>query len=54
MDQSESLVAAYKKAGLTATLVVAPGGNHGGAEYFSGENRRRVIDFLHAQLRAGE
>jgi acetyl esterase/lipase len=51
MDQSESLVAAYKKAGLEATLVVVPGGKHGGNEFFAGENRKRVTEFLNAQLR---
>lgn len=51
MDQSESLVAAYKKAGLSPTLVVVPGGKHGGNEFFSGENHERVVDFLNAHLR---
>jgi acetyl esterase/lipase len=51
MDQSESLVAAYKKAGLSPTLVVVPGGKHGGNEFFSGENRERVVKFLDARLR---
>ena len=52
MDQSESLVAAYKKAGLKPTLVVVPGGKHGGNEFFSGENQKRVVKFLDAELRA--
>jgi len=54
MDQSESLIAAYRKAGLTARLVVVPGGKHGGDEYVSGENRRRVVEFLDTQLRTGK
>jgi acetyl esterase/lipase len=54
MDQSESLVAAYKKAGLESTLIVVPGGKHGGNEYFSGANRKRVIEFFDTRLRQGK
>jgi acetyl esterase/lipase len=50
IDQSESLLAAYKKAGLKATFVVVPGGKHGGNEFFSGENRKRVIEFFKNEL----
>jgi acetyl esterase/lipase len=50
LDQSESLVSAYKKAGLAPTLIVVPGGKHGGNEYFAGENRKRVLEFLKAEL----
>jgi acetyl esterase/lipase len=54
MDQSESLVAAYKKAGLEPTLIVVPGGKHGGPEYTSGENFRRVVEFFEKHLRAAK
>lgn len=52
LDQSESLRDAYKKAGLDVTLQVMPGGGHGsGAEYFSGNSRRMVVDFLRKHLK---
>jgi acetyl esterase/lipase len=54
MDQSESLMAAYKKAGLAPELIVVPGGKHGGSEYFTGENRNRVVEFLNQQLRGAK
>jgi hypothetical protein len=43
-----------KKAGLSPTLVVVPGGKHGGNEFFSGENQERVVKFLDAELPTGK
>lgn len=54
LDQSQSIHESYTAAGLDVTLHVAPGGGHGGKQFYSGENRQRVVDFLNRHLRATE
>jgi len=51
MDQSESLRDAYLKAKLPVELIVVPGGGHGGEVFYTGDNRRRAMEFFNAHLR---
>lgn len=51
MDQSESLRDAYLKTKLPVELIVIPGAVHGGKEFYTGENRRRVTEFFNQHLR---
>ncbi|MGE3806070.1 MAG: alpha/beta fold hydrolase [Gemmataceae bacterium] len=51
LDQSERMVAEYRKAGLSVTLEVLPGAGHGGAAFFTPEYRKKVASFLMEQLR---
>jgi len=46
LDQSERMVAAYREAGLDASLVVLEGAGHGGGQFFSGEHFKQASDFL--------
>ena len=50
MGQSERIVNAYREAGLPVTLHVVDGAGHGGPEFFQGENRTRVVEFLKAHI----
>lgn len=52
LDQSESIRKAYEAAKLDVAMILVPGGGHGGKEFFTGENLRRVQEFLDKQLRA--
>jgi acetyl esterase/lipase len=56
-DQSERLRDVYTKAGLDVTLQVVPKGRHNSDPvYFTGANRRLVVEFLdkHLRQRAGK
>jgi acetyl esterase/lipase len=50
VGQSEIFLAALKKAGVPAELVVVKGGGHGGAGFASAENRRKIAGFLEMHL----
>ena len=51
LDQSESIRKAYETARLDVAMIVVPGGGHGGKVFFTGENIRRVQEFLDKHLR---
>ncbi len=51
LDQSESIHKAYEAARLDVAMIVVPGGVHGGKVFFTGENIRRVQEFLDKHLR---
>ena len=51
MDQSERLAEVYQRAGLPLDLVVLPGSGHGGKTFFTGEARKRVVQFLELRIR---
>ncbi len=50
MDQSESLRDTYTKSKLPVEFIVVSGAAHGGAVFYSGENRRRVTEFFRTHL----
>lgn len=50
VSQSELLVAALKKAGVDVTFHPVKGAGHGGREFFSEENRRRIEAFFARHL----
>lgn len=51
LDQSESIRKAYEAARLDVAMILVPGGGHGGKVFFTGENIRRVQEFLDKHLR---
>jgi len=51
IGQSERMVDVYKKAKLPVTLHVLENSGHGGDEFFTGENRTRVVKFLDQHLK---
>ncbi len=50
-SQSELLAEALRKAERDVTLITIPGAGHGGAEFFSEENRRRIETFFDTHLK---
>ncbi len=50
IDQSEAIIKAYKSTGLSVRMNVLPGKKHGGAVFYHGENRKRVLEFLEEVL----
>mgnify|MGYP002628056857 CR=1 FL=1 len=46
LDQSERITEVYTKAGLPITLHVLKGSGHGGDEFYSGERRGLISEFL--------
>ena len=50
IDQSEAIIKAYKSKGLSVRMNVLPGKKHGGAVFYHGENRKRVLEFLEEVL----
>ena len=50
IDQSEAIIKAYKSKGLSVRMNVLPGKKHGGAVFYHGENRKRVLEFLETVL----
>lgn len=50
IDQSEAIIKAYKSKGLSVQMNVLPGKKHGGAVFYHGENRKRVLEFLEEVL----
>ncbi|MFN3148609.1 alpha/beta hydrolase fold domain-containing protein [Bremerella sp.] len=51
IDQSERIQTVYQEAGLPLELIVIEGGGHGGAEFYQGEPRERVIEFFKQHLK---
>ena len=45
-DQSQATQGAYKKTGLPIKLHVLEGAGHRGNIFYSGENAKRLLDFL--------
>jgi acetyl esterase/lipase len=54
LDQSQAIERVYKKAGLAVELHVLEGSGHGGTEFFTDTNGKRLYDFLQANLKATE
>lgn len=50
IDQSEAIIKAYKSKGLSVRMNVLSGKKHGGAVFYHGENRKRVLEFLEEVL----
>jgi acetyl esterase/lipase len=50
--QSEALAEALKKAGVPVTLVTLEGAGHGGKEFRTEENRKRIAEFFDEYLKA--
>ena len=50
IDQSEAIIKAYKSKGLSVRMNVLSGKKHGGAVFYDGENRKRVLEFLEEVL----
>ena len=51
LDQSQRINEVYTSAGLPITLHVLKGSGHGGSEFYSGERRGLITDFLDKHLR---
>ena len=51
IGQSERIVDVYQKVKLPVTLHVLEGSGHGGDEFYQGENRDRLVEFLDRQLK---
>ncbi len=54
LDQSLAIVKAYRKIGRPVTLHVLAGSGHGGTAFYTGENRKRLFDFLETSFKAAE
>ena len=50
-DQSVAIYATYKQAGLPIKLQVLEGAVHGGNVFYSGENAKRLLEFLKGQMK---
>ena len=50
--QSKRLQSVYREAGLLASLLVLEESGHGGAEFYDGEPKRRVLAFLAQNLKS--
>ena len=50
-DQSRAIQGAYKKAGLPFRLHILEGAVHGGNIFYSGENAKRLLEFLKGQMK---
>ena len=51
LPQSERIIAEYRQANLAVAMHVLPDSGHGGNEFFTGENRPRLVSFLDQHLR---
>ena len=51
IDQSEKLTEVYKKAGLYIDFQVLKGAGHGGKQFYSEENKEKMISFLSKYLK---
>lgn len=51
LNQSQAIQKAYKKAGLPIELHVVENAGHGGKIFYSGENAKRLLDFLREQTK---
>ena len=54
LDQSERIAEVYRAAGLSMELEILHGSGHGGAEFYSGPARSRLLQFLQKQLRPND
>jgi len=54
LDQSQAIERVYMKAGLQVKLHVLEGSGHGGTEFFTDANGKRLYDFLQANLKDTE
>ena len=52
LQQSEELHETLKLAGADSTLDVLPGSNHGGAEFFSEQKIKQMVEFMEKHLLA--
>lgn len=50
LDQSERIVEVYQKAGLPITLHILEGSGHGGEEFYLGDRRKLIVEFLKLHL----
>ena len=50
LDQSQAIAKAYKKAGLPIKLHIIEGASHGGNSFYSGENAKRLLEFLKSRI----
>ena len=50
LDQSQAIATAYKKAGLPIKLHIIEGASHGGSSFYSGENAKRLLEFLKSRI----
>jgi len=50
LDQSQAITTAYKKAGLPIKLHIIEGASHGGNSFYSGENAKRLLEFLKSRI----
>jgi len=50
LDQSQRIVEVYTQAGLPITLHVLEGSGHGGDEFYRGERRQLIVEFLKQNL----
>ena len=46
IDQADAITNAYKKMNLSVDMNTLPGKKHGGNEFYTGENRKKVLQFL--------
>lgn len=46
IDQANAITSAYKKMNLSVNMNTLPGKKHGGTEFYTGENRKKVLQFL--------
>lgn len=51
LDQSQAIETAYKKAGLPIKFHILEGAGHGGKKFYSGENAKRLLEFLKEQMK---
>ena len=50
LDQSQAIATAYKKVGLPIKLHIIEGASHGGNSFYSGENAKRLLEFLKSRI----
>ena len=50
LDQSQAIATAYKKVGLPIKLYIIEGASHGGNSFYSGENAKRLLEFLKSRI----
>ena len=46
IDQANAITSAYKKMNLSVNMNTLHGKKHGGTEFYTGENRKKVLQFL--------
>ena len=53
IDQANAITSAYKKMNLSVNMNTLPGKKHGGTEFYTGENRKKVLQFLGKIVESG-